>query len=114
LSGILVHTGTTDSGHYYSFIKDRNSQNWFKFNDESVTSFNVNNIPDACYGGEYTSQQWDSQMNRHITKLMSRPNSAYMLFYERYYSNEMILQVTIKFFKNYKFSLVLTRIKSYF
>ncbi len=27
LVGVLVHTGTADSGHYYSFIKERNTKN---------------------------------------------------------------------------------------
>lgn len=29
LAGVLVHTGTADSGHYYSYIKRRNVQVYF-------------------------------------------------------------------------------------
>src|ERR1700730_13561699 len=43
LVGILVHAGTAESGHYYSYIRERPSQgqpaNWVEFNDDSVTSF---------------------------------------------------------------------------
>ena len=32
LRGVLVHAGTADSGHYYSFIRDPGSDNqWFEF-----------------------------------------------------------------------------------
>ena len=38
LKGIVVHSGTSDSGHYYSFIKDREeskdeNSKWYEFND---------------------------------------------------------------------------------
>ena len=33
LVGIVVHSGSAGAGHYYSFIKDRASDKWFKFND---------------------------------------------------------------------------------
>ena len=43
LSGILVHSGSADAGHYYSFIKV--GDKWFEFNDKHVSEFNiVNNI----------------------------------------------------------------------
>jgi ubiquitin C-terminal hydrolase len=46
LSGIVVHTGTADGGHYYSFIKERvplhgDTCLWFEFNDSSVTPFDI-------------------------------------------------------------------------
>lgn len=28
LKGVVVHTGSADSGHYYSFIED-SEKNWF-------------------------------------------------------------------------------------
>jgi len=69
LVGVLVHRGTTDSGHYYSFIKDRKGDNWFQFNDDCVTPFNPQDIPDECFGGGNNN--------------FSKSNSAYMLFYEK-------------------------------
>jgi ubiquitin C-terminal hydrolase len=43
LMGVLVHRGTSDSGHYYSFIKERvpssNTAQWFEFNDKEVKPF---------------------------------------------------------------------------
>ena len=45
LSGVLVHSGNADAGHYYSYIKEtegKNSGKWFEFNDTNVKNFNVN------------------------------------------------------------------------
>lgn len=54
LQGIVVHMGTADSGHYYSFIKetesfekqdDPNSEQWMEFNDSFVSEFDPADIP---------------------------------------------------------------------
>jgi ubiquitin C-terminal hydrolase len=46
LTGVLVHTGTCNSGHYYSFIKERDgSGQWHQFNDTKVTPHHCQNIP---------------------------------------------------------------------
>lgn len=57
LVGVTVHTGTADGGHYYSFIKERNSLNgqqdrWFLFNDAEVKIFDPSQIAAECFGGE--------------------------------------------------------------
>ena len=81
LVGILVHAGTAESGHYYSFIRERPSRSdkatWVEFNDDSVTPWDPNSVESSCYGGleyrpvEGTNLQYDKSY------------SAYMLFYER-------------------------------
>jgi Ubiquitin carboxyl-terminal hydrolase len=38
LTGIVVHKGTAEMGHYYSFIKTEPNK-WFEFNDSTVKSF---------------------------------------------------------------------------
>lgn len=35
LVGVLVHSGTAESGHYYSYIKSQGK--WHEFNDSLVT-----------------------------------------------------------------------------
>lgn len=57
LTGIIVHTGTADSGHYYSFIMDKEhpeSGKWYEMNDHNVHEFDPNDIPQECFGGEDT------------------------------------------------------------
>ena len=43
LVGVLVHSGSANSGHYYSYIKERkefvgdDKERWLEFNDTNVT-----------------------------------------------------------------------------
>jgi len=40
LVGILVHSGTTESGHYYSYIRERGPPHrWIHFDDSAVEEF---------------------------------------------------------------------------
>lgn len=81
LVGILVHTGTAESGHYYSYIRERAGRaepgaTWVEFNDADVTLFNPAQIPDLCFGGiiepvGYAAASYPKSWN------------AYMLFYQR-------------------------------
>ncbi|KNC49653.1 ubiquitin carboxyl-terminal hydrolase 34 [Thecamonas trahens ATCC 50062] len=77
LQGILVHSGTADMGHYYSYIRDREgdegSARWYEFNDRSVTPFDPSEIAEQTFGGPYEGMASDH----------SKMYSAYMLFYER-------------------------------
>lgn len=42
LKGVVIHSGTSEGGHYYSLIKHEGK--WYKFNDQSVTLFNENDL----------------------------------------------------------------------
>ena len=80
LVGVLVHSGNAESGHYYSYIRERpldtaRSNVWLEFNDADVSQFDPSNIPDQCFGG------W-SEHNIPSMRYLKQWN-AYMLFYER-------------------------------
>ena len=54
LSGILVHSGVADAGHYYSYVRSgsgADDDSWIELNDEVVTPFDPSNIPQAAFGG---------------------------------------------------------------
>ncbi|RMD39553.1 hypothetical protein DV735_g5585, partial [Chaetothyriales sp. CBS 134920] len=76
LTGIIVHSGTADSGHYFSYIRQRPSgrdkaHSWVQFNDSDVTQFDPAHIQDNCFGGI------------DATYGMQKFYNAYMLFYQR-------------------------------
>lgn len=50
LTGILLHSGGADSGHYYSIIRERETGKWLKFDDKNVSYFDVKDIPNECFG----------------------------------------------------------------
>lgn len=77
LKGIVIHMGTAENGHYFSYIC--NEGKWLEFNDMWVGLINPQNIPNDCYGGEEKVQY------NYYNKSSSREKvgNAYMLVFER-------------------------------
>lgn len=81
LVGILVHSGTTESGHYYSYIRERpmsrsQQPTWIEFNDADVSRFDPAHIPDQCFGGPTDASPFSPVR-------FAKAWNAYMLFYQR-------------------------------
>eukprot|EP01124_Arcella_intermedia_P033046 TRINITY_DN7826_c0_g2_i4.p1 TRINITY_DN7826_c0_g2~~TRINITY_DN7826_c0_g2_i4.p1 ORF type:complete len:1007 (+),score=242.40 TRINITY_DN7826_c0_g2_i4:335-3022(+) len=88
LVGTVVHTGGIDSGHYYSFIKERipikgNSLRWFEFNDTNVRLFDQSEIPEETFGGIVDVEILDKETNTKKVVKKEKSNNAYLLFYQR-------------------------------
>lgn len=88
LVGVLVHSGTAESGHYYSYIRERptadSKGSWVEFNDSDVSRFDPSKIADQCFGG-YNEPHHSSGLGPlRFNKLWN----AYMLFYQRVSSME--------------------------
>ena len=75
LVGVLVHTGTSNFGHYFSYIKAREGAClWHTFNDTTVSAFDEAQIGEMCYGGERT-------LNSGHTS--EKVQNGFLLFYRR-------------------------------
>ena len=79
LVGVVVHFGSCENGHYYSYIRKRPcptgdaSPTWLNFNDQEVDPFDPAEIPQKAFGGVT-----DDGFTRNY-----KMYSAYMLFYQR-------------------------------
>lgn len=102
LVGVLVHSGTAESGHYYSYIRERpisetQTQAWVEYNDADVTRFDPSNIADQCFGGMNDTAQ--NTVFSHVR--YPKAWNAYMLFYQRVtameaeYESHQTMQVDI-------------------
>ena len=110
LVGVVVHMGTADAGHYYSYINikregevdimindilNEKDAKWLEFNDTMITSFNLKNLEVECFGGS-NSNSYSAVECSEATGWAPKPKtnsvgggcdevskSAYMLVYER-------------------------------
>ncbi|KAK9879630.1 hypothetical protein WA026_006696 [Henosepilachna vigintioctopunctata] len=89
LSGIVVHSGQASGGHYYSYIRHRNSSGevrWYKFDDGDVSECRMGEDEEMkvqCFGGDYMAEVFDPMLKRTTYRRQKRWWNAYMLFYTR-------------------------------
>ena len=101
LVGVLIHSGSADAGHYYSYIKERNPDSpnygrWFEFNDTQVRDYDFSNLARDCFGGQRQNRddgpaefyENDGNTGGYQTRMFERCCNAYYLFYERVYKIE--------------------------
>eukprot|EP01083_Nonionella_stella_P126876 384305_1 len=82
LVGITVHSGMADIGHYYSFIRKQSNDgsslgDWCCFNDDVVSPFSVETMPDKCFGGNKVT------LVDGVQRWCAKSNNAYILVYRR-------------------------------
>ena len=76
LTGITIHDGMADFGHYYDLIKAPDN-NWYKFNDRRVKIFNENEIPNEAFGERYSEGKIKKDEES------DEENNAYILIYTK-------------------------------
>ena len=91
LRGVVVHTGSANGGHYYSFIQERGENGedadgrWLKMNDSVVSFFDPADIPDECFGGveEAPALSRGVANKDGQAQVFERYRNAYLVFYDR-------------------------------
>lgn len=68
IENIIIYDGSNEEGHYFNLIKDNNSTNWYKINDEFIDNFEIKNQEKEAFGG---IDEFNNIKN----------NNAYLLFY---------------------------------
>ncbi|KAJ3444614.1 hypothetical protein M0812_10472 [Anaeramoeba flamelloides] len=99
LVGIIEHSGTAEYGHYYSFVRERESRKdqpiytnnkWLKCNDYSVSKYDSEKLDSDCFGGPYSQSTSSNYYSNYSSSSMykyrgsgNKSYSAYMLLYQR-------------------------------
>lgn len=74
LFAIMIHSGSASGGHYYAYIRDFESGNWYSFNDQTVSSITQEDIS-RSFGGSGAFKSYYSGF--------SSSTNAYMLMYRQ-------------------------------
>jgi len=122
LGAVVVHTGTAEGGHYFSYIKEsyedvvsrlkacaapgqscslspeevEKSRRWIEFNDTEISLFAASRIPAECFGGMTVSHDFDLHSHTVETSTIVNPKSAYMLIYDRVQCQEPRQELIIR------------------
>merc|ERR1719191_1131286 len=88
LHAVVVHSGDVNSGHYYAFIRPTIENNWFKFDDDTVTPCTDYAAVEDNYGGnDLMAWNYFERTPRELytmqTPTRPRIHNAYMLVYIR-------------------------------
>ncbi|XP_037937295.1 ubiquitin carboxyl-terminal hydrolase 47 isoform X2 [Teleopsis dalmanni] len=74
LFAIMIHSGSASGGHYYAYIKEFENNDWYSFNDQTVSAITEEDIQKS-FGGSATKSYYSS--------IYSSSTNAYMLMYRQ-------------------------------
>ena len=77
LKGIVIHTGSCESGHYYCYLLDHKTKEWYEFNDTKVSKFDIRNLDSEAFAKNEIIFEDGKKIEKENTR------SAYMLLYEK-------------------------------
>jgi ubiquitin C-terminal hydrolase len=91
LYAVIVHQGQIDSGHYFIYVKEYESQRWVKLNDKCVTYVNESEVFELNYGSEYDDISINELHEVQVEKV-TNDRSAYILVYVQKDQQHMIFE----------------------
>ncbi|CAD7004861.1 unnamed protein product [Ceratitis capitata] len=74
LFAIMIHSGSASGGHYYAYIKEFENNEWFCFNDQTVSPITDEDIEKSFGGGSSRA---------YYSSVYSSSTNAYMLMYRQ-------------------------------
>ena len=98
LYAVLIHSGAISGGHYYAYIKDLKSKQWFNFNDSSVSPIDEEVVKEAWgaeqkqqnsygssgnFGSYYGTSIYGGGYSSYGRSSYSSSANAYMLMYRK-------------------------------
>lgn len=85
LHSVCIHEGNAVSGHFWTYIWNKQQQKWFKFNDTEVSESNWDDLYENAVGGNYSNKlnidNTDQIKTIETTKNNNKMPSAYFLIY---------------------------------
>ncbi|CEP19062.1 hypothetical protein [Parasitella parasitica] len=91
LHGVLVHSGSINSGHYFAFVRPTAEDKRFQFNDDRVTPATFDEVFEDNYGGRSTCA------NYATSTIKMKETNAYMLVYiQKPFQRSILKPVTLK------------------
>ena len=103
LFAIMIHSGSASGGHYYAYIKDLESGNWYSFNDQTVSTITQEDISKSFGGGGAFKSYYSG---------FSSSTNAYMLMYRQQDAARNCMAIKEEIFPPHIKNLV-DRIKNY-
>jgi len=91
LFSVLVHSGSINAGHYYSYISPNLDGNWYKFNDDCVDFALPEQAIENNFGGQKAKAEVTESGDLKTFNLGNDTN-AYMLIYVKSSAKENILK----------------------
>ena len=82
LTGITIHYGVSDYGHYYDLIKASNNK-WYVFNDTNIKEFPENDIPKEAFGERDNDNDLDGETSEKANINQKDKKNAYILIYTK-------------------------------
>ncbi len=63
---VLIHSGGALGGHYYAYIKNMETGDWYNFNDSSVSPITVTELKSAYGGSGSAASSYQSSANAYM------------------------------------------------